>query len=66
MTRILLLSIGRLCCIFGVSWGLLVIILDFRGLILGVKIVYFGSLGGPWHREKTSPEKELKKEALCL
>ena len=28
---------------------------------LGAKIVHFGSLGGPWHPEKTSPEKELKK-----
>ena len=28
---------------------------------MGTKIVHFGSLGGPWHPEKASPEKELKK-----
>ena len=34
--RIMLLSIGRLCCIFGVSWDLLV-------TILGASGVHFGS-----------------------
>ena len=30
-------------------------------VVLGAKIVHCGSLGDPWHPEKTSPEKELKK-----
>ena len=34
---------------------------ELWGLILGAKIVHFGSLGGPWHLEKPNPEKELKK-----
>ena len=58
--RILLLSIGRLCCIFGVSWGLLVIILGALRVHVWAKLVHFGSLGGTWHPEKASPEKELK------
>ena len=35
---------------------------ELWGSILGAKIVNFGSLGGPWHLEKTRTEKELKKE----
>ena len=31
-------------------------------IILGSKIVHFGSLGGPWDLGKTDPEKERKKE----
>ena len=34
---------------------------ELWGLILGAKIVHFGYLGGPWHTEKNSPEKYLKK-----
>ena len=34
---------------------------ELWGSILGAKIVNFGSLGGPWHPEKTRPEKETKK-----
>ena len=30
--------------------------------ILGAKTVQFGSLGGPWHREKNRPEKVPKKD----
>ncbi len=31
------------------------------GSILGPKIVNFGSLGGPWHPERTRPEKRAPK-----
>ena len=64
---ILLLSIGHLCCIFGVFWEVLVTILGALG-------VHFGSQNGsfwvpgvplaPWKTQSSkSPEKELKKEA---
>ena len=35
---------------------------ELWGIILEAKIVNFGSLGGPWHLEKTRTEKDFKKE----
>ena len=39
------------------------LILELWGLILGGKIVHFGSLGGPWHLEKPNPGKVHKKRS---
>ena len=35
---------------------------ELWGSIFGAKIVNFGSLGGPWHPEKTRPEKRPQKQ----
>ena len=39
---------------------------ELWGSIFGAKIVNFGSLGGPWHPEKTDPKKDPKKEAPAI
>ena len=64
---ILLLSIGRLCCIFGVCWGVLVTILGALGAHFGSQNRSFWVPGGPlapWKTEfRKKAEKEVKKEA---
>ena len=50
-----LLTVGLLFFSFGVSFW------ELWGLILGAKVVHFGSLGGPWHLEKINPEQKFKK-----
>ena len=36
------------------------------GVILGAQIVHFGSMGGLWHPEKISSEKELNKKGKTI
>ena len=61
--RFLVLRIGRLCCIFGVCWGLSVTILGALGVHFGSQNRSFSVPGGALGTlTKLSPKKEAKKE----
>jgi hypothetical protein len=55
---ILKMCLESLWVALGVSWTPF---WELWGSILEPKIVNLGLLGGPWHREKTRPKKELQK-----
>ena len=61
--RILLLSIGRLCCIFGVSWGLLVIILGALGVHFGSQTRSFWLPGRPLAPWQNQTRKKMSKRS---
>ena len=58
---ILLLSIGRLCCIFGVCWGVLVTILGALGAHFGSQNRSFWVPGGPLALRKNQSRKRPQK-----
>ena len=64
--RVLLLSIGRLCCIFGVCWGVLVTILGALGAHFGSQNRSFWVPGGPLAPRKNQSRKRVQKMLIFI